>query len=222
MVAMSNNANATLALNLASGADNVTVQDNGAGDSNASVGVITFTGPVGGYNLNVSTALSYPAFGSAQVPSLDLNSVNGLGTNGTITLQATQTDFQTNGPELFTGSIGGTLTQDPASSGTATFWYDAANTQFGHGNQIGNTLVFDGGAFSGTTSETINTAAPYSLTNQFVMTLPPNGLGSFDQEVVGVPEPGSMALMIGSLASMGAFGAWRKRRDKKVEGKTVA
>src|SRR6476619_6269606 len=53
----------------------VTVMDNAFGDLNPLPGVITFSGPVGSFIVNVSTGLTAP-IAAGPYPHLDLNSIN--------------------------------------------------------------------------------------------------------------------------------------------------
>ena len=52
------------------------VFDQGAGDINGALGVLTFSGTVGGFAINVTTGISKPMIGSSIAAELDLNSVN--------------------------------------------------------------------------------------------------------------------------------------------------
>ena len=207
-------AKATLALQL----NGTTIQDNGVGDLNLATGIILFSGTVDGFLVNVDTAISYPVGGTSNVPFIDLSSINGFGANGNLTLRATQTDFTTTGPVEFNASIGGTINPTSGSTLAASWYYDENNAQFGASNQINGTLSFPpfgpNGSFSGDVSETIDTNGLYSLTNQVVLTLPPGSTSSvsFDSQLTtAVPEPGSLAILIGSLGVLGIFG--RRRRN---------
>lgn len=54
----------------------IVVLDNGTGDFDPTVGSVTFIGPIGNWNVNVTTGVTYPALGTTDTPKMDLNSVN--------------------------------------------------------------------------------------------------------------------------------------------------
>jgi hypothetical protein len=173
----------------------VFVSDNGAGDMNPLVGAITFSGPLGVFNVNVSTGLSKPIFPASTTSAhMDLNSVNVSTATGQLVIAITDTDFPawpTNGTLI--GAVGGT------TDGTASFraWKDPSNVEFA----TGGTTIFLGpfgpGAFSGTTSAVHGPLPTYSMT---VAALIDHGPGvnvtSFDFDVVNVvPEPASFVML---------------------------
>ena len=67
---------ATAFLRLDNGTSAVTIQDNLAGDLNASLGVINFSGSIGGWIVNVTTGITKPMSGTVVAPYMDLNSIN--------------------------------------------------------------------------------------------------------------------------------------------------
>ena len=159
------NAGATLQLTLSSGATTITVNDNGPGDFNPSIGQITYIGAVGNWNLNVTTG----TLGSN--PILDLSSVDtltgaGSGVNA-LTLKFSSTGLA--GPQAgFTGGVGGTL----STSGSLTYqaYVDNSNTLYGMGTPIGALLSFGpDGAFSGLNVGGSIAAGLYSATEVVVL-----------------------------------------------------
>ena len=89
---IANAGGASASLRLTNGAATTTVFDNGAGDSNATPGVIEFVGAVGDFNVNVTTGLSYPFQGEIDMPELDLSSINvASGSIGTLILHRAAT-----------------------------------------------------------------------------------------------------------------------------------
>jgi len=98
----------------------VVITDNGAGDTSASSGVITFNGSVGSFIVNVTTGLSKPLIGGTNnYAELDLNSVN-VRVSGPGSLRITLEDGgYTLGPDgpLSVGSlVGGTLNATAGSN----------------------------------------------------------------------------------------------------------
>ncbi len=60
----------------------VFVLDNGVGDTNLTNGVVSWSGSIGNWIVNVTTAITYPVLGTAASPQLDLNSINATSISG--------------------------------------------------------------------------------------------------------------------------------------------
>src|SRR5262245_51020550 len=137
----------------------VTITDQGAcagtcvgwtADINATLGVVTATGPLGAWVVNVTTGIGYPFDPTQGV--LDLNSINATSTPGGGSLQilVTQFGFDVDYPG-FELAAGGTL----AGSGPgATVAYSALggnnNIPFSASNTLASLGPFGSAAFSGT------------------------------------------------------------------------
>src|SRR5262245_55288900 len=77
-----------------------------AADGNPAVGAVSFSGPVGVFDINVDTGLSKPILGPAVI---DLNFTTHSTTGGTLLMALTDTDFNQVGSNAVTQHIGGTI-----------------------------------------------------------------------------------------------------------------
>jgi hypothetical protein len=194
-------ANAVATLRLTSGSTTVTLADGAPGD-----GVVVFNGFVGGWSLNITTGLTYPAFGSPDKPYMGLESINVLSSDGNpLTIEFSQEGFTGFGG--MEATIGGTSTLPVTYStyyGTALF--DESN--------LLTSMSFMPGAFSGTVNGVVpELPGSYSLTEKVVL----NGsrspqVASIDALLRSVPEGGSTVLMLGaSLLGLVGFASLRRR-----------
>ena len=207
------------------GSNTVIVQDEGLGDISVGAGVVSFSGAVGKFIVNVSTGMSKPVIGSAEAPSMDMLSVDVSSAlpNAGAFLQISVTDknFGPMSSSLngFMAGIGGT-TQGTVSLDT---YFDTANqefqiagstvTQFAHigplKGGIGND--FSGSAlFSGTPDNN-----PFSIT--MVVSIRHGGgvkMSSFDASINPTPEPKTVLLFGLGLVGLGII----PKRKMEIEG----
>ena len=121
-------------IQLSDGTTTVTCFDGDGCDSTGALGIVSFSGPVGNWIVNATTAVGYPVLGSQSKPEMDLLSLNisstvNAGPN-TLTILMTQQDYFDGGiPAVHSwfGSIGGT------TDGHITFekFIDDLNFAFG-------------------------------------------------------------------------------------------
>jgi hypothetical protein len=206
---------AAVSVRLISGMTTVTCDDGDPScDLNPAAGVVAFSGSVGPFTINVTTAITEPALGSASFAILDLNSVNVSGGAGSLTILASHTGYTGPLPGGFYPAqlnVGGTTT------GTVSFagYLDDGNALFGTTSLLGALGPFGPGAFSGSVAGAAPATAPFSLTLVAEITHRVAGITSFDFEVrPRVAEPGMLSLFGIGLGSVLVGGRRRMRRNR--------
>src|SRR5215470_807584 len=193
------------------------ITDNGAGDSNSTLGVITFSGSLpGGFIVNVTTGLSKPVLGAAGA-EMDLNSVN-VQTIGAGTLRITLEDTSFTdgiGQVSFLGGVGGTLNAPAGSSATFNTWVNPSNLvptlgpdtnpagalpliggiPAGSIAAFGGGVSFGPGAYSATAGVPFIVSGPFAMFSQATISFTGQGSVSFDLDSHDAPEPSSMILL---------------------------
>lgn len=204
--ALGGTAQAGAVLKISDGITTVTIQDNGAGDTNATIGWISTNYSIGGLTGSVG-AMTKPAIGATDKPWMHLHgAAAGI---GDLSVMFTDTDFDNASGGAFNSSIGG-ITYGEVDYRT---YGDAGNTDFGMGTALGDLGTFTSTAFSGQSTDPLLAFGPFSLTMLVEISHGATSLGltSFNADLRAVPEPATLGLLGLGLLGFGAMRRYRKR-----------
>ncbi len=178
-------ASATMQLRVSDGtpAGTIIIIDQGIDDADPTLGVVSYSGPVGSqWLITVNTGVTKPALGSAAQPDIDLNSYDiSSESGGVLTVELTESEYTGSGPA--TANIGGNTT---GTVSVRTF-VDYANTPFGKGTLIANQGPFTGGVFSGSTPGVVSATEPYAITIELQISHPSSGRTGLDAHFFVTP-----------------------------------
>jgi hypothetical protein len=162
----------------------------------------TFSGGVGGFNINVVTATGVNAFAN-NGKILDVGSLN-VSTSGTgsLTLLITETNLTSSSGSTLFGSF--TAQELQGLDVTRSFYLDTTNS--GSLTTLLGTTTSENGSFSLTTP----LSGPYSITEEIVLTATAGGGNLSSDDSVSVPEPMSLALLGSGVFGLGMI---RRRRN---------
>ena len=205
-------ANAGMMLKISDGINpTLTIGDNdllNPGDIDPTVGVVTYIGSFGIWQINVTSGTSKPVIGGPAKANLDL--LSGLvssGGAGSLTLELTDTDYLL--PAVWTNV---TMISELSATTDGTIQldqsYDPDNSEFAV-TTPGNDLLLSSpslgpGAVSDTQTGSALLVNPFSLTEKVVVTHSAVGdFTSFDVESTVIPVPGAVLLGMLGLSVAG-------------------
>jgi hypothetical protein len=181
-------------------------------NSGAAPGPVTFSGPVGSYNIDAVSAADLTA------ASLDSQSINAttFGTKDTLNIFVSASDITTvSGLAQALSS----LTVNEVTAGwsvTEKTFEDNSNTVFGTTTLLA-THTFTSGPDTFTLLTPVSVTAPFSVTEEYVINS--NGIGGAANDTIDlsgtVPEPATWAMLGLGFAGMGLFGLTRRRKGPR-------
>tara|TARA_R110001592_G_scaffold7676_1_gene42541 strand:- start:2318 stop:3022 length:705 start_codon:yes stop_codon:yes gene_type:complete len=170
-------------------------------DQVGALGVLSFSGNVGAFSVNVTTGVSEPVIGDGQ---LNLNSIQVSGATGTIIVSLTNTNFNALSNQ-YIANFGGTTD----GSIDLNFLADSSNQEFSGTNFFNrfiNPLDTNMNAFSENYSGAISSAATYSLS--IIAEITHNSVGevsSFSALMSPVPVPAAAWMFLMGLLTLVSF-----------------
>jgi hypothetical protein len=203
--------------------------DNAGCDTNPAVGTIQLANALfAGVFVNGSIILSTgtpanPGHDELSASSLSIVNTNGVAVTGT----AAFGDTSFSAPATFWETSGsGTFVSATGASTTYNWFVDPANTQ-GAGtptdtpgimvDTFSHSAGSEADSFSHNGSGAATLTSPFSLTEQFTLSLPAGAslLSRGQTIILGVPEPSTWAMMLVGFAGLG-FAGWRASRKSIV------
>jgi hypothetical protein len=152
-------------LTLSDGVNTVTVVDGSGSDLNSTPGIVTYSGSIGNWLININTGMTKPFSGSPSFPSMDLSSLNLSIAPGVLTIRFSENNFSPIAGSIV-GSIGGT------TAGNVMFktYASLANIVLAEDILLTSEGAYGPGSFNGSAVAALASGTPYSLTMETVIT----------------------------------------------------
>ena len=199
---------ATISIGTALNGGAITLQNSGA-----TPGPVTFSGPVGAYNIDTVSGVDLSA------TSLNSNAINATASGTTEVLDVYVSVSDVTGLSGLQSALSG-LTVNFLTAGwsvTESTFEDNSNTVFGTANLLA-THTFTSGPDVFSALASVNVTSPFSVTELYQISS--NGLSGAANDTIdisgGVPEPSTWAMMGIGFAAMGFLGFRRTRARSTI------
>ena len=197
---------ATISIGTALNGGAITTQATGAAP-----GPVTFSGPVGAYDIDTVSAADLTA------ASLDSNAISATSTGSSDALDVYVSVSDITGLSGLKSALSGLTVNflTPGWTVTETTFEDNTNTVFGTMNLL-TTHTFTSGPDTFTGLASVNVTSPFSVTELYVVQSKGLvGAANDTIDITGVPEPSTWAMLGLGFAAMGFVG-FRKTRARST------
>jgi hypothetical protein len=191
-------------------------------DLNPTLGIVSYLGIVGGFNVTFASGTSKPVLGNAFTAEMDLATFTVASSGaGTITLELSDQDFALSGSDLgallesvlTASTTGGSTVQTEVFVNDDNGLFSTQGTLFTDTGLLSGVIastLFDTGALNGDFSITIRMTYNATAASQ--------SLSGDARATVTTPEPVTLTALCTALPVLGFAGALRRYRGRKGQG----